>query len=124
MPGGADYRVPSPFILSVSGNNVQQGYVAPATQFPSQAFYLTGIDIQLIGPSAVAVASIVGAPTANGGFGFHAQQGPAMPYIDEDFTPPIQCIPGATVGIYLPTPPVTGGTWNAHLYGFVGDPVF
>lgn len=119
---GFEYRVPSQFTLSVAGNGQQQGYLAGVA---SMSYYLTGIDVQLIGPSAVAVASIVGTPTQNGGaLGFHTQQGPAMPYIDEDFDPPQQCQVGATVGVFCPTPAVAGGTWNVHLYGFVGNPNF
>ncbi len=119
---GFEYRVASQFTLTVSGNGQVQGYL-PA--IPSMSYYLTGIDLQLIGPSAVAVASIVGTPTANGGgLGFHTQQGPAMPYIDEDFDPPQVCQVGATVGVFCPTCTVAGGTWNCHLYGFLGNPNF
>lgn len=120
---GYEYRIPSQFVLSVQGSGQQQGYITPPS--PPQDLYITGIDLQLIGPSAVAVASIVGTPTVNGGaLGFHVQQGPAMPFVDETFDPPVACIPGATVGIFLPTPPIAGGTWNAHLYGFLGNPNF
>lgn len=118
MPG-FEYRVPSQFVLTAAGAG-QAIAVVPGV--PSLAYFIAGIDIQLIGPSAVAVASVIGAPTVYGGLGFHVQQGPAMPYVVESYSPPQICTTGATVGLFMPTPPVAGGTWNAHIYGFIAPP--